>query len=96
MQNYYPWNTSALTEWLKQELSHRERDSLVAALKIPNRQIKAWLIDPAPTITLVQIRAIAQYRGWNLNQMIEWLGLQPAHVKELLSHDVSALRETSL
>ncbi|MGB3309138.1 MAG: hypothetical protein WA939_09680 [Nodosilinea sp.] len=59
-------------------------------MNIPRRHIKSWLIDPSPTVTLMQIRAIAQYRGWNLNQMIEWLQLQPAHVKELINQDISA------
>lgn len=89
-RNYYPWNTSALVEWLKQELRHHEIQSLEATLNIPRRHIKSWLIDPSPTVTLMQIRAIAQYRGWNLNQMIEWLQLQPAHVKELINQDISA------
>ncbi|MGG6238956.1 hypothetical protein ACQ4N7_09975 [Nodosilinea sp. AN01ver1] len=89
MRNYYPWNTAALLEWLKREPYYHERQNLEALLKLPRNSIKSWLIDPTPTITLAQIRAIAQYRGWNLNQMIDWLELQPAHVKELIDHDMS-------
>ena len=89
MQNYYPWNTAALLEWLKQEPFYPERQRLEALLKLPRNSIKSWLVDPTPTITLAQIRAIAQYRGWNLNQMIDWLELQPAHVKELIDQDIS-------
>ncbi|PSR18378.1 hypothetical protein C8255_07805 [filamentous cyanobacterium CCP3] len=89
MRNHYPWNTTVLLEWLKQEPYYHERQSLEALLKLPKNSIKSWLIDPAPTITLEQIRAIAQYRGWNLNQMIDWLELQPAHVRELIDHDIA-------
>ena len=89
MQNYYPWNTAALLEWLKQEPFYPERQRLEALLKLPRNSIKSWLVDPTPTITLAQIRAIAQYIGWNLNQMIDWLELQPAHVKELIDQDIS-------
>ncbi|PSN14522.1 hypothetical protein C7293_11310 [filamentous cyanobacterium CCT1] len=89
MRNHYPWNTAALLEWLKQEPYYQERQTLEALLKLPRNSIKSWLIDPTPTITLAQIRAIAQYRGWNLNQMIDWLELQPAHVKELIDQDIS-------
>ncbi|MBE9157385.1 hypothetical protein IQ265_11195 [Nodosilinea sp. LEGE 06152] len=92
MQNHYPWNTTALIEWLKQEPCYHEKQRLEAMLNIPKHSIKSWLIDPTPTITLAQIRAIAQYRGWNLNQMIDWLELQPAHVKELIDQDMSGVR----
>ncbi|MFQ4138674.1 hypothetical protein PGN35_020405 [Nodosilinea sp. PGN35] len=89
MQNYYPWNTQALVEWLNQELRHHEKQDLEAKLNIPRPTIKAWLTGAAPTITLADIRAIAQYRGWNLDQIISWLGLQPAHVQELINQDIA-------
>ncbi|WP_017299219.1 hypothetical protein [Nodosilinea nodulosa] len=90
MQNYYPWNTSALLEWLKQELNHHGKQALGAKLNIPRYVIQSWLSEPSPTITLSQIRAIAQYKGWNLTQIIDWLQLQPAHIQELMNQDASA------
>lgn len=90
MQNHYPWNTKALIDWLRQELDHRDKQTLASKLKVPRYVLQAWLYDPAPTITLAYIRAIAQYRGWNLNQIIDWLKIQPAHVQELINQDSPA------
>jgi hypothetical protein len=90
MQSYYPWNTNALTKWLKQELNHHEKQHLEAALHIQRHVIRSWLSDPIPTITLAQIHAIADYRSWPVNQVIDWLELRPGHVQELASQNVSA------
>ncbi|WOD41677.1 hypothetical protein [Nodosilinea sp. E11] len=40
-----------------------------------------------PSITLADIRAIAQYRGWSLQQTIDWLEIKPAHQEALLAED---------
>ncbi|WP_017300895.1 hypothetical protein [Nodosilinea nodulosa] len=89
MQNYYPWNTEALLEWLKQELNNPENQGAETTLQVPRHVIRAWLTEPSPTITLAHIRAIAQHRGWNLNQIIDWLQLQPAHVQDLINQDIA-------
>ena len=88
MQSYYPWNTNALISWLKQELVHHEKQHLEAALHIQRHVIRAWLSDPIPTITLAQIHAIANYRGWSVNQVIDWLELRPGHVQELAAQTI--------
>jgi hypothetical protein len=88
MQSYYPWNTNALVKWLKQELDHHEKQHLESALQIQRHVIRAWLSEPMPAITLDHIRSIAQYRGWQVNQVIDWLGLQPSHVQELMQQNV--------
>jgi hypothetical protein len=94
MQNYsyYPWNTGALVEWLKQELVYRDQRNLEASLNIPRHRFQAWLREPMPTITLAHLRAIAQYRGWSLSQTIDWLELQPVHVNDLMNADASECR----
>lgn len=92
MQNYYPWNTQALVDWLNQELRYRTRQDLEAVLNVERQVIKSWLTKPSPAITLVHLRAIAQYKGWDLDQTISWLELQPAHVQELVNQDISGVR----
>ncbi|MBD2113449.1 hypothetical protein H6F59_16615 [Nodosilinea sp. FACHB-141] len=94
MQNYYPWNTQALVDWLNQELRYRTRPDLEAALKVERHVIKSWLTKSSPAITLTHLRAIAEYRGWTLDQTVSWLGLQPAHVQELINQDSSGVRES--
>lgn len=89
MQSYYPWNTNALMEWLKQELDHHDKTYLQAALRIQRHVIRSWLSNPIPTITMAQIWAIADYRGWSVNQVINWLELQPSHVQELADQTIS-------
>ncbi|WOD40362.1 hypothetical protein [Nodosilinea sp. E11] len=89
MQNYYPWNAKTLVEWLNDEFCFNDFQKLEDTLNIPKHIAKAWLTEPFPSITLAQIRLIAQYRGWKLDQMIEWLELKPAHVQELIDYDIS-------
>ncbi len=96
MQNYYPWNTQALVEWLNQELIHHTKQDLENKLNVSRHTIKAWLTESSPIITLANIRAIAQYRGWNLDQIISWLDLQPAHVQELINQDITETSQPSL
>jgi hypothetical protein len=92
MQNYYPWNTQALVDWLNQELRYRTRPDLEAVLKVERHVIKSWLTESSPAITLTHLRAIAEYRGWTLDQTVSWLGLQPAHVQELINQDISGIK----
>lgn len=96
MKNYYPWNTQVLVDWLNQEFKQNNSSDLEAALNVPVSTIKSWLTESSPRITLADIRAIAQYRGWNLEQSVSWLGLRPAHVQELIQQDISENRPTSL
>lgn len=92
MQNYYPWNTQALVDWLNQELRYRTKQDLEAVLGVERHVIKSWLTKPSPAITLTHLRAIAEYKGSSVDQTISWLGLQPAHVQELVDQDVSGVR----
>ncbi|TVQ10248.1 MAG: hypothetical protein EA368_07780 [Leptolyngbya sp. DLM2.Bin27] len=89
MQSYYPWNTNVLAKWIKQELDHYEKQHLEAVLQIQKHVIRSWLSDPMPVITLDHIYSIAQYRGWKVNQVIDWLGLQPGHVQQLMRQNIS-------
>jgi hypothetical protein len=43
------------------------------------------LSSPVPTITLSDLRAIAEYRRWSLQQTMGWLELKPAHMEELIA-----------
>lgn len=89
MQSYYPWNAEVLVRWLKEELHHHGKQHLEDALKIQKQVLRSWLTAPLPAITLAQIHAIADYRGWSVNQVIEWLELRPGHVQELAAQNIS-------
>lgn len=91
IQNHYPWNTQALVDWLRDEFNSCAKQDVESKLQIPRQVLRSWLTEPSPPITLAQIRLIAQYRGWNLDQIIAWLGLQPAHVQELIDQDTSSV-----
>lgn len=95
MQSYYPWNTEALATWLRQELRHHEKHNLETRLKIQKHVIRAWLTNPAPPITLAHIRAIAEYRGWHVNQVIDWLQIRPSHRQELFQQHTAEATITS-
>jgi hypothetical protein len=91
--NYYPWNVQVLASWLRLELTvHRSPRALAMAMQVSSSSIRAWLSSPVPTITLAEICAIAQYHSWSLQQTIDWLGLQSAHVESLISQDPQADR----
>jgi hypothetical protein len=92
MQSYYPWNTEAFVSWLRQELTQHDRQSLAAALRVPRHVLRAWLIEPIPLLTLAHLNEIAQYKASNIDQVIEWLGLQPAHVQELMDQAAAETR----
>lgn len=86
VKNYYPWNVQALAAWLKQELAFfQDSRALAARLKVTPFILQNWLISPIPDITLDQIHSIAEYRNWNIQQTIQWLGLQPAHMATLIA-----------
>lgn len=83
--NHYPWNVQALTTWINQEVARgRTPESLAAALNVSPDVIQGWLFSPAPLISLEEVRAIAQYRGWGIDRTLEWLGITPAHWEEML------------
>jgi hypothetical protein len=91
--SYYPWNVQALVSWLKLELSyHDNMQSLAVALQLPISVINAWFRGELPTITLQQVRHIAQYRRWSVGQTLQWLELKPAHVDELIAQDATGDR----
>ncbi|MBD2111254.1 MULTISPECIES: hypothetical protein [Cyanophyceae] len=90
---YYPWNVQVLVEWLRLELRHHgsSRD-LSTALQVPSHTLSHWLQSSLPTVTLQDIRCIAQYRGWSVRQTLRWLELQPAHVDALIVEDPLSYR----
>ncbi|MFQ4134875.1 hypothetical protein PGN35_001005 [Nodosilinea sp. PGN35] len=90
---YYSWNVQALVEWLKLELNHHKSSrDLSTALQVHPTILSHWLQASLPTITLQDIRCIAQYRGWSVRQTLRWLELQPAHVDALIVADPLAYR----
>lgn len=92
MQNYYSWNTQVLVDWLNQELRYHTRQDLEAILGVERYVLKSWFAKPSPAITLTHLRAIAEYKGWDLDQTISWLGLRPAHIQELVNQDAAGVR----
>jgi|GEM_PF-3517669 hypothetical protein len=88
--SHYPWNTQVLVDWLRQELTYYGGiQALAASLKLPPAVIRNWLTSPIPAITLAQVVAIANRRRWSVQQTIQWLGLQPAHVEVLMTEDMA-------
>ncbi|MBE9159077.1 hypothetical protein IQ265_19885 [Nodosilinea sp. LEGE 06152] len=86
---YYPWNVQALVDWLKLELAERgSLQHLAAALQVPPQVLNGWFKGVTPTITLQQIRHIAQYRGWSVQQTLRWLKLRSTHIEELIAQDM--------
>ncbi|HEY9735302.1 MAG TPA: hypothetical protein V6D06_03435 [Trichocoleus sp.] len=84
--NHYPWKSQNLITWINQELTHSKTPEVLASdLKIPAHTLQEWAISPAPTISLEDVRAIAQYRGWGVDQTLDWLGITPAHWDEMLN-----------
>lgn len=83
--NYYPWNFSALINWLQSELSnHRYLPELAKNLKIQPHTLNRWLRELEPAITLDHIYSIAQYKGWSIERTTEWLEIKPAHWQSLV------------
>lgn len=83
--NYYPWSTQTLVNWIHSEACpSRDLQAASNQMQLPYQRVQAWRTEPLPKITLQDIRAITQYRGWNLNQTLQWLEITPAHFKELV------------
>lgn len=89
--NYYPWNVQVLVDWLKQELAHYKNLPILShQLKIPTYELQRWFTSSMPHLTLHHIRAIAAYRGLAMQEIIHWLDLKPAHIKELIAKENTA------
>lgn len=88
--SYYPWNTQALSDWIRFELSTGKTPMQLAnGLQIPQYVLREWRTLPAASITLEQIQLIACYRGWDFQRTIKWLGIRPAHLEELMKGSAS-------
>ncbi len=88
--SYYPWKTQVLVDWLRQELNYYDGiQALAASLKLPAYVVRNWLTSPMPDITMPQIMAIANRKRWSVQQTIQWLGLQPAHIETLMTEDLT-------
>lgn len=89
MVNFYTWNTQALVNWLRQELSTGIKpDDLCEELCASRSVFQEWMVLPFPEITAEQICAIAHYRHQDCDTVIEWLGIKPAHMEELLERSL--------
>lgn len=86
MNSYYPWKTWKLRAWLDSEIKKNSGTCLVLSekLKVSPNQIWQWLAMTSETITLNQLQAISAYRGTSLEAVVEWLGIRPAHLAELI------------
>lgn len=83
--NYYPWKAYLLQSWLKSELADgKSLDDLLQALDMPYHLVLSWLRTPPLAITLPQLQAISRYRGQAFETTVEWLGICPAHLNELI------------
>lgn len=84
--NYYPWNTQALSDWIKTEQAVHDGslDAFANALGISSRIVQGWREYQLVDITLAHLKAITQYRNWSFKQTIEWLDLKAVHLETLL------------
>lgn len=82
--NYYPWDTEALSLWVKTEqLEYRNLELFAEELGLSLKEVQSWKDDPVPNITLEHIRAITKYRHWSFDQTIEWLRIRSMHLELL-------------
>lgn len=84
MQNYYPWNTRMLSQWLERELRVTKNVEVLGQyLNISSRSLKQWLqstgFEVGVPITYEEVLAISQYRGWTVEKTTSWLEIKPAH-----------------
>lgn len=83
--NHYPWNIQALVTWVKQELARgKTLETLAGDLQTSPDVLRDWTMSPAPLIGLDEVRALAHYRGWGIDQTLQWLGITPVHWEEML------------
>lgn len=87
MASYYGWNTQALVDWIRAEVSKSGSfQAFSKRLSIPQSTLRKWLVVPFPDVTLEQLRLIAHYRGCTVEDVVHWLGIQPAHLLEMGWH----------
>lgn len=90
--SYYPWNTRALSDWIKSQLSTgKTLVELSNSLQIPQYILREWRVLPSVNITLGQVQTIARYRNWSFDRTVEWLGIRPAHLEELIQNSESGI-----
>lgn len=73
------WNISVVSQWLQEELQHRELGSLAEALGMSTDIVQAWAAGISTDITYEQVLSIAQYRRWFIREVRDWLGITPHH-----------------
>lgn len=81
---FYSWNSHHLISWLELNFQTRSAYKISRALGIPIHRIQAWRTHPMPPISLDDLRAIARYRGWDLEQTRQWLSIQSSHFEHLV------------
>lgn len=75
------WDRQALRDWIETE-KVEQGDSYIQlenALKVRYGMLNWWRLGLADQLSLESIQAIATYRGWTVEQVREWLGLEEEH-----------------
>lgn len=94
MANYYRWNIQALVDWTRNEVSRTGNFQVLSErLRIPQRDLREWLLIPFPSITLEHLQLIARYRSCDVDEVVHWLDIQPAHLSELREHSLAPSRD---
>ncbi|NER80423.1 MAG: hypothetical protein F6K42_12770 [Leptolyngbya sp. SIO1D8] len=88
--NHYPWNAAVLRTWLQVERSTQQDIwQLSNKLKISPHIVLHWLRSQSSSpmnLTLREIQAIADYRGWSFEQTVGWLDVSPTYLEKLQEH----------
>lgn len=78
-QVFTNWNKQALIDWIELEkIKGTDFRDLEAALKLNYGALDWWRTGLVSELTPQNLQAIAEYRGWPLSQIQEWLGISSA------------------
>jgi hypothetical protein len=81
---YYPWKLDNLVVWLNEERPNYESSKLFSlALGIPMATLRTWTVRRLPSISLADLRSLADYRQCSISQLSEWLEITPEHLELL-------------
>lgn len=86
-KSFFAWDSQGLVSWMESELKTRSSLKASQVLGIPIAQIQAWKNHPMPPISLNDLQALANYRGWSLEQTRQWLDIKPGHFERLSQED---------
>lgn len=72
------WNKQALIDWLEQEHAKGiDYRNLEAALRLNYGALDWWRTGMAESLGPSELQALADYRGWSVAQVQQWLGIKP-------------------